>query len=161
MTPPQTPSSADRDLALKRYDTALKLLISDTQIYWTRSHLFLVANAALIAFALNSIPLATDVRTVKILALAIGSITGIVLCTLWRRGLKAGEGWMNHWKAALTNWEESAFGDVNFYRARPTDVPKSSGVARSAALLFLTLWCIIAAYVGLCLYLRAVGCPLP
>lgn len=158
---PDPPSDAERDIALKRYDTVLKLLTTDIQVYWTRSQLFLVANAALVGFELNSIPIATDAHMPKILALALGAITGIIICILWRRGLKAGQGWMAHWKSALSTWEIAAFGGVNLYRARPVNVPKSSGVAGGAALLFLILWCVVAGYVALCLYLKIVGCPLP
>lgn len=161
MPEPMNPLSENSELALRKYDVVLKLHVMDTQIYWTRSQLFLVANAALVGFELNSVPVASDAHTIKILALAGGAITGVILCMLWIRGLRAGEGWMKHWKNALSQWEKLAFGGVNLYFERPPDVPRSSAVARSAARLFLALWCIISAYVALCLYLRITGCPLP
>jgi hypothetical protein len=158
---PDPPSDAERDIALRRYDTVVKLLTTDSQIYWARSQVFLVANAALVGFEFSSIPIANDARQTKLLALAVGAATGIILCILWRRGLKAGKAWTEHWKAALRTWEQAAFGDVNLYRVRPPHISRAGIVARGTAMLFLALWIIVAAYVALCLYLRWAHRPLP
>ena len=151
----------DRDLVLKQYSFVISLLAMDAQIYWMRSQLFLVANAALVGFALNSIPISKDAHTLKICALAVGAGAGLLLCRLWRRTLRSGEGYMNHWKDVLKQLEPTVFGDMNIYRQLPPNVPKSGTVAKSAALLFLTLWCALGAYAIICLYLRLTGRPLP
>jgi hypothetical protein len=157
MSPPE-PTAQERDLALRRYDTVMKYLGTETQIYWTRSQLFLVANAALLGFEVSNVPVAPDARISKLIALLIGASTGGVLCFLWRKGLRSGEGWMDHWKSALIQWEELAFETVNLYRKPPACVPKStSGTAKAAAWLFSTLWWLIAAYLVGCLVLRLAG----
>jgi len=157
-----THSDLEQDLALRRYDTVLKYLATETQIYWTRSQLFLVANAALLGFGLNNVPVSPDVRWGKLIALLLEAGVGIYLCILWRRGLRSGRGWMEHWKSALRFWEEPAFGDVNLYRSRPASVPEStSGVAQDAAGLFLVVWSVIAGYLAVCLLSKAFGCRLP
>ena len=152
------PNSQDRDLALRRYDIVLRYLATEVQVYWTRSQLFLVANAALLGFELNGLPVSSGVRTDKLIALIFAAGIGIALCLFWRGALSSGDGWMEHWKSALRLWEESAFGDVNLYRKRPDGVPKSRRAARKAALLFLWMWCLVAAYLISCLVLR-LGCP--
>ncbi|HEY1254338.1 MAG TPA: hypothetical protein VGF01_06130 [Terracidiphilus sp.] len=153
--------SISSDDLIKKYDMVQKLFVMDTQIYWTRSQLLLVANSALAGFALNSVPINSDAHTVKIWTLFIEAIIGILLCVLWRRAIKSGSGWMNHWKTILIKWEKSIFADENIYRERPKTVPNSSGVAQVAALLFMVLWCTVGIYGLLCLYLRFNGCPLP
>jgi hypothetical protein len=101
----------------------------------------------MLGFALNNIPVASDVHPDKLVVLTAGAGVGILLCVLWLRGLHSGEGWMEHWKCALRQWEEVAFGDVNLYRVRPSDLPKSaSGAARKAALLFLLVWFLVEGY---------------
>jgi hypothetical protein len=145
------PTVEERELALKRYDSVLRYLGTEVQVYWTRSQLFLVANAALLGFELNNIPVWPDVRWNKVIVPLLGALVGGVLCFLWRRGLDSGEGWMEHWKAALRQWEELAFGSLNLYRTRPKGV-KKSGVGRKAAWLFQTLWFLVAAYLLACLF---------
>ena len=151
----------DRELVFKQYSFVISLLAMDAQIYWMRSQLFLVANAALVGFALNSIPISKDAHTLKICALAVGAATGLLLCRLWRRTLQSGEGYLNHWKDVLRQLEPAVFGDTNIYRQLPPHVPKTGTVAKHAALLFLTLWFALGAYAIFCLYLRLIGRPLP
>src|ERR1700680_2932240 len=67
-TLPDPPPENPRALALKKYDTVLKLLTSDTQIYWLRSQFFFVANATLLGFEINGFP-GSDIRTSKLIVL--------------------------------------------------------------------------------------------
>lgn len=101
--------SISSDDLIKKYDMVQKLFVMDTQIYWTRSQLLLVANSALAGFALNSVPINSDAHTVKIWTLFIEAIIGILLCVLWRRAIKSGSGWMNHWKTILIKWKSQYF----------------------------------------------------
>ncbi len=145
---------------MRQYALVVPLLATDATIYWMRSQLFLVANAALMGFALNTVPISSDARTGKICAVVIGAVVGILLCILWRRTLRSGEKWMNHWKDLLRQWEPTIFGDINVYRKSPAGVPKTGTVAREAALLFLILWCMLGVYATICLCLRLTGRPL-
>jgi hypothetical protein len=135
----------------------LKYLATETQVYWTRSQLFLVANAAMLGFALNNnnVPVSAEAHIDKLIALLLEALVGILLCLLWRKALRSGKGWMDHWKVALRQWEEAAFGDVNLYRTRPADIPEStSGVAKTAAFLFLSVWAMMAFYLAILLILK-------
>ena len=152
------PNPQEKELALRRYDSVLRYLGTETQIYWTRSQLFLVANTALLGFELNGIR--DEAPTERLIALLFGAFIGVWLCFLWRSGLDSGEGWMEHWKTALRQWEELAFGDVNLYRIRPADVPKPTRrVARKTLWLFLMVWLLVAAYLILLLVLRLAHYP--
>ena len=125
----------------------LKYLGTETQIYWTRSQLILIANVALLGFGLASIPVTRDVRADKLAVLTTGAVVGVVLCILWLKGLRSGKAWMEHWKSALRQWEQAAFANVNLFGSRPVDLPESaSGAARYAAVLFLLIWSLIAGY---------------
>jgi len=157
---PDGPPTQERDFALKQYDAVLKLLTSDTQVYWVRSQFLLVANATLLGFEINSFP-GQDIRTSKLVVLALTSIIGVVMCVIWCYGIRVGRRWMNHWKSALRQWEEVAFSNVNLYRARPVDVPKPGQVSIKTAVLFLVVWAAVATYMLICLCLRLFGCPLP
>ena len=153
--PPQ-----ERDLTLRQYDTVVKLLIADTQIYWVRSQFFLVANATLLGFEINNFP-GSEARTPKLTALFLAGVIGIIICILWRRAILVGKKWMEHWKRALRQWEESAFSDVNLYRARPTDIPAPGNIPITTANLFLVVWALVTTYLLVCLCLRLCGCALP
>jgi len=148
------------DFALRRYDTVLKYLATETQIYWSRSQLFLVANAAMLGFALKDFPGDAQEPTKKLVAQLLGAFTGICLCLLWRKGLRSGKIWMEHWKKALRRWEELAFSDVMLYREPPSHAVESSGVAGQAASLFLIIWSLVAAYLVISILIRLCGCQL-
>jgi len=135
----------ERDLALRRYDTVMKFLGTEIQVYWTRSQLFLVAHTALLGFGLKEIAVSNDASEAKVLLLLVASLAGVTLCVLWHRGLTAGEGWMEHWKKALRKWEDVAF-EENLFRERPCTIPISRHVARSTAWLFTLLWALVTLY---------------
>lgn len=151
----------ETDLALKRYDLILRYLAVDTQVFWTRSQLFLVANAAFAGFALKEIPVAPASRLSQIITLLIGAVVGILLCCLWIRGITVGNAWMDHWRVTLKTWEEQAFGDVNIFRQRPVSIPTPSSVAKKAAYVFISIWFLTAAYLLVCVVLKLCGGQLP
>jgi hypothetical protein len=148
----------DRDAAIKKYDFVLKLFTMDTQLFWTRSQLFLVANAALAGFSLSAVPLKSEVDTVKIYAEAIATITGIILCRLWIMTLRSGKKWTEHWKELLKKWEPLVFDDDdNVYLQPPEGVDRYSGTAIYTAWLFLSLWIILGVFVIICIVFKYLG----
>jgi hypothetical protein len=152
---------SDRELAIKRYDIVLRYLGTDTQIFWTRSHLFLGANVVLVGFVLREIPVETTAHMARIVALLISATVGGFLCHLWWVGIAVARKWTEHWKRALCQWEEAAFGDVNLFRKRPEDIPQPSRIAESACTVFAILWALVALYLLGCLVLKVWGCTLP
>jgi hypothetical protein len=166
MGQPSNPScenaTDEAELSRKRYDIVLKHLAYENTAYWTRSQLFLVANAALIGFALKEIPTSlVGVSKTRLVTLLVCSVVGILLAVLWIYGLKAGQGWINHWVAALKSWEGSAFGDVNLLRSRPDGVPSATRIARMTSLLFAVLWSAVSVFLCICWYFKIRGWNLP
>ena len=156
------PTADEAEVNRKRYDTVLKHLAYENTIYWTRSQLFLVANAALMGFALKEIPTSlVGVSRTRLAVLFVCSVLGILLTALWIYGLRAGQGWIAHWNSALKSWEKSAFGDVNLLRERPKGVPSATRVARLTAWLFATLWCAVSGFLCVCWCLKSRGWDLP
>jgi hypothetical protein len=148
-----------QELALKQYDIVVKLVITDTQLYWTRSQLFLVSNTGLAGFALTGyIALDSHAGVAQLLALMVVAITGLMMCAIWRETLERGRKWMDHWEEILRGWESDAFGAVTLYRGWP---PKKSTTALRTMWLFLLLWCFVFAYLALRLWLMFVESPSP
>ena len=155
-----SPTEKPEEMALKRYDVVLKHLLGDIQIYWTRSQFFLVTNAALLGFELNSFP-SSEIGTSKLIALFLGGLVGMTLCILWIISVRSGRIWMDHWKRALSEWETLAFDNVNLYRQRPAGSPRSPKIPFVTAGLFLAVWSVFALYLLICICFRLRGCPLP
>lgn len=135
-----------RDLALKRYDAVLKYLASEAAVFWRGSQLFLVAHAAFLGLFVKDLPtLPRTTPAPRMLVLFIAAAAGLLLCALWHLGIRAGSGWIDHWKAVLQRIEPAAFEDIDLFRTRP-DIPYQRAVARRAAWLFTCLWSMLLCY---------------
>jgi hypothetical protein len=146
---------------LKRYDIVMRYLATEGQIFWNRSQLFLVANAALIGFVFREVPTSLkDSSATKLTILFIGTLTGILLCCLWFRAIKSGNKWLDHWISILKTWEPEAMGETNVFR-RPPAGPSSRAVARLAASLFIVIWALLAIYTAVCFSMKINGIDLP
>jgi hypothetical protein len=140
--------------ALKRYDIVIRYLGTEAQIFWNRSQLLLVANAAFIGFVFREIPTSlSQIALTKLVVLLIGTITGILLCGLWLRAIKAGSKWLDHWISILKTWEQAAVGDTHLFRSPPKG-PSSRGVAKLAAWFFLFIWSALALFTAACLWMK-------
>jgi hypothetical protein len=141
-----------RDLALSRYDTLLRYLAYENTVYWTRAHLLLVANAALLGFVSTRIPTSSlsSVSWTQLIVLAVVCLSGMALTIIWHFALAAGSGWISHWTSNLARLEGQAFGDMNLVRERPTGVVSAQKVARATAFLFTALWVGAILFLVLC-----------
>jgi lysylphosphatidylglycerol synthetase-like protein (DUF2156 family) len=150
------------DLALRRYDTVFRYLASENAIFWTRSQLFLVANAALIGFVTKDLPSAVaQVSFAKLVMLILGCLGALLLCVLWHLAVIAGSNWWRHWHGLLETIEPDAFGEHNVMRRRPARTPRFRLIARSAAWLFTCMWIGVLGYLVLCFALKLRGEELP
>jgi cytochrome c oxidase subunit IV len=161
MEPQETAIPAQPDDVLKRYDIVMKYLATEGQIFWNRSQLFLVANAALIGFIFREVPSSLrETSATKLTILFAGTLTGALLCGLWFRAIRSGNKWLDHWLAILRTWEQEAMGDTNLFRRSPAG-PSSRGVAKLTASLFLVIWVLLAVYTAVCFLLKINGIGLP
>src|SRR6266850_8086380 len=88
-------SPADRDLALRRYAPILGYLQYENTVYWTRFHVFLLADSALFALLANRLPFDVSVVTwARLYTLIVTAIGGLVLAGLWWKTLVAARGWI-------------------------------------------------------------------
>jgi lysylphosphatidylglycerol synthetase-like protein (DUF2156 family) len=147
--------SAQQDLALRQYDCILRYLASDNGAFWSRSQLFLVANAALVGLVLGGIPSPTSKESwAKLIVTSLVCLVGICLCLIWHEAIKAGLRWIDRWIEILQGLEQAAFGDIKIHRDRFTGV-KSRDTAKMAATLFTFVWSVALAYLLVCLMLKA------
>lgn len=152
-------SERDVDIALKRYDALMRYLAYENTTYWTRAQFFLVANAALIGFALKELPTTLkDVSTTRLVILFVCAVGGLLLTLLWIWGLKSGQGWINHWTKALRSLEPKALEGTKldlFLVGRPKGVPSATRVARLTSWLFVFLWSATAIFLLVCYVFKA------
>lgn len=168
MTPatpaPPTPSytAAETDLALRRYDTVFRYVASENAIFWSRSQLFLVANAALFGFGTKDLPSSLLLYSWwKIAMSMVGVLAGLCLCLLWHESILAAGTWFEHWHAVLTTLEPPAFHDLNVVRHRPAGVRRFRSISRNAAWLFTAMWGIVLLYLVACIILKMQKLELP
>ena len=146
-------TEATRDKALDQYRVLMDYLRYENAIYWGRANFFLLANAALLAFALNHLPgLAGPVVRSDAMAAALVSPVGLVLALLWERALQAGEFWISHWHYHITKLEARAFGRRHLLRdfdAKAEELPRrvrARYVARQTVYVFAFFWFLLAVY---------------
>jgi hypothetical protein len=97
------------DLHLKRFDIVCRYLQYENTVYWTRSQLFLVANAALLGFLANRLPEDTKASWVRMIVVLVLLLLGLGLSILWLLILRAAHGWIEHWHSHLKHLEPMAF----------------------------------------------------
>ncbi len=145
--------SEETDLALKRYDTILRYLIYEHTMYWTRSQFFLVAEAALLGFALTTLPKSQrSISIMQLVPIGLASILGVLLTILWSRSLTVTNHWIMSWEEICVGLEPEAFGGLKVFKdARPTKPgwfqwQSSKAMARHSLLLFLASWVALLGY---------------
>jgi hypothetical protein len=155
-----TNESAD----LKRYEILMAYLAYENTIYWGRTNLILVAEAALLGFTATIIagnvsasspanapsPSASWSleRTIVVGAL---SLAGFILAIVWHKALVLGNYWINHWHQVLLQLEEVAFPpNVRVLRDRvergadePIKGERIKDLAYVIGYTFLALWVVL------------------
>jgi hypothetical protein len=116
-------------------------------VFWARSNLLLVANAALFGFAASNLPMMISAGWDRTISHAVISVAGIFLTVIWRGVLKRGEFWVLHWHDLLVKLEPKAFGREPVIRTMaslPAVREPSAGRVKELAYhlqaVFLTLW---------------------
>lgn len=144
-----------QDLALRQYDCILRYLASDNTVYWSRSQLLLVANAALVGFIFKEIPSprSPGETWTQLIVLTVSCLVGIGLCSVWFLAIKAGLRWMDRWIAILQRLEGRAFGEISVHRERFSGV-RSRTIANLTAALFMAVWVFATVYLFACLMLK-------
>ena len=138
---------ADIDLPLKKYDVLLRFYASENALFWTRSQLFLVANAALLGFALNALPESpTRIHWPRLIIYCSALFCGVLLCALWNAAMKVSDTRRLHWRSILRELEAEAFGNSHIIRRL------DSGWIRSTTIAMLTVWVFMSIWVSLFVY---------
>ena len=148
------------DDVLKCYDIVMRYLGTEAQIYWNRSQLFLVANAALMGLIFREVPTSIQVTNfTKLTILLIGTLAGVLLCCLWFMAIRSGNKWLDHWISILKRWEKDAkpMGETDLFLVGPTKGPSSRRVAWLTATLFFIAWVALAIYTAVCFALKING----
>lgn len=145
-TPPPIPP--ETDLALRRYAIVMSYMGTECSMFWGRSQLFLVANAAIIGFLARDIPLPGAPHDAKLAIYLILSVAGLVLSILWQLMIYLGSGWISWWQQKLKSLEAEAFGSLTLWSERPPEVRlKTRSVARATATLFSVIWIALLGYI--------------
>ena len=138
-----------QEWALKQYDTVMRYLAYEGQVYWVRSQHFLVAHAVLFAFLASKFPVdVTKAGWFDFILITLVCGAGIAMSCLWHRALSAGDFWTARWKRVLVEeLEPQAFGKIDLLRNVPVVKTNSAKlVARGAANLFSILWAALSLF---------------
>jgi hypothetical protein len=134
------------DLALRRYDAILRYLGAESATYWSRSQLFMIANATLLGLVTGAIAKEKDVMSATRAIFLVAAGSGLFLSVLWLQGLKAGSDRIEHWVDRLKELEPQAFDTLKLFRELPSG--RARRVAKRAAWLFTSLWGMLLLYLG-------------
>lgn len=141
-------TQSDREFALKQFDTIVKIITYEGQVFWNRSQLFLVANAAFLGFVIRDLPVGPErLPTARYVILILATFVGILLCVLWHNAVKYGYVWFDWWIIKAKQIERQAFGEITLYTARP-NTGSVRRVAKMSVWLFMTVWCVIFIYLS-------------
>ena len=157
------PYLCSQDGALKRYDIFSKYQSGESALYWSRSQLFLVANATLAGLVGRDLARSEVPQVEWALPLACGF--GLLLSLGWHFALSAGNAWQEHWTGILRGYEPYALGEIRAFRGGPYDhaATMNTGhglklgaraLARWTAALFTAIWLLMLTY-----SLRSLGVP--
>jgi|GEM_PF-5153552 len=153
-------STARTELALKRYAILNAYKSYEGNMYWVRSQNFLIAHSALFGFVFTNFPLSIKTSPlIKFYILIIPCIAGLILALLWRRVLKSGEQWVQHWDSILIKLENDAFGDIQVHRPFTNKLRPISAkaTARIMSFLFIILWVFSLCFSIFSLVLKIIG----
>lgn len=151
-----------QDLALKRYGQVLGTMQYESNVFWTRSQLFLAAHALLLGFAFNGILEILKKEPLWMHLLVVGAIciAGIALSVLWKQAHQAGLYWIDHWRDVLLKLEDVAYGpDLPVHRKFPEKPGyiSATGVAKKTSTLFLWVWILATLFVALLEFMKCAG----
>jgi hypothetical protein len=138
---------------LDQYSVIMSYLQYENSMYWGRSNFFLLAHSALFGFVITNIPsLGSENSWTDLIALAVGSIIGLILAILWRTALTSAIFWINHWHAILIKLEPKAFDKIKILRGyvNPKSIYEPKRKARNVAfhvvILFKYIWSLLMVY---------------
>ena len=141
-------SEGDRDLALRRYAPILGYLQYENTVYWTRFHVFLLANSAFLALIANGLPFSTAVVWARLYTLMVAASAGLILSFLWWRVMIAARGWIDRWHAILQELEPLAFVHIQIWRGY--DVAEGrfpiKRITQATVGLFVAMWMLVIIY---------------
>ncbi len=155
------------DLRVRQFGVVCGYLQYENTVYWTRSQLFVVANAALIGLLANALPTSTKVPWVRIYTLLGPFLVGFVVCYLWLKILWAAHGWIDHWHAQLQHLEPQAFPDNTLTDAglfsKVNEHERQWPIKRSSLQLcytFIAFWSLVLVYMLVLAVMKISGCEL-
>jgi hypothetical protein len=130
------------ELSLKRYAAILSHYTYESNAYWARSQVFLVAHAALFGFVLTNLPVGiTQPSWARIYTLVGGTIFGLLLCGLWHSVLNAGSVWVDHWTNLLKKEAVIAFSSAPIWQIKVNeDYVSSRKISFGLCNLFIVVW---------------------
>jgi hypothetical protein len=103
---------------LEQYRIVIGYLQYENQTYWTRSGLFLSANAIIFSILGKMV---TEVDSMKFhlavfWVVFIGGLVGMGISALWINLNSSAKFWINRWHTVLKNLESQAFGNTELFR---------------------------------------------
>jgi len=139
------PDHRSSDLALRRFDALLRYLGTETSGFWSRSQLFLVANAALFGLVVGAVAKEKNVPGQAKGIFLLATLVGVLLTVFWIQALRSSSEKIDRWIAVLMDLEPEAFGPYNLFRDFVHG--RSRRIAEKPAWLFMALWIILLSYV--------------
>jgi hypothetical protein len=156
----QSPESLE--LALKRFSILSGLVQYEGSVLWSRSQLYLVANAALLGFISTRLP-SVDLGGIlwaQIYTVLGVSLGGLSLAVFWMQSLKSSDHYLDHWLEVAREIEPDAFKDTEVFKYRPSDT-SARQMARWTSRLFILMWVLVCAFLLACILLKCTGWKLP